>query len=421
MTGELIKSFLVGLGFEVDSSSLAQFNKAIASAALRVTALYTSIQVAAAGIFYSISKISDGFEQMGYEYRLIAPAISKTLLLRRALLQAYAAAGINVVKVVKESVKFNFSLAKTKFALEAIYKSVGVKFIPLLTKQMDIFRSKIYANMPKIQAALTRFVNLIFAAFNATIILGVRVWAILGRIYDFFVSLDQKTDGWSTRIIALIAAWKLLNLAFLATPIGLMLTGLVALLGLFDDLKGWGEGKESLIPWGDETVRTITGITAVVGSMAAVIYTIIQASKLWAAAQWLVNVAMTANPLGIIIASVTALIALLSVLVLKLKALSGVKSFFEGIGGNIVDAIAGKTPTNTNPLNAPNKSPINNFNTSQASPLVSPNTGVNQNIRQKTDIIVQGAGDANAVGQKVVSEQGKVNFDLTRNLKSAAQ
>lgn len=417
----MIKSFLVGLGFEIDASSLAKFNKAIASAAIRVTALYTSIQVAASGIFWSISKISEGFEQMGYEYRLIAPAISKTIMLRRALLQAYAAAGINIIKVVKESVKFNFSLAKTKFALEAIYKSVGVKFIPLLTKQMDIFRSKIYANMPKIQAALTKFINIVLTAFKATAILGSRVWSILERIYDFFVNLDHATNGWSTAILAIVAAWKFLNLAFLATPLGMLITGITTLLALYDDLKTWGEGGKSLINWGDETIRVVVGITAAIGSMAAVIAVITQASKVWAAAQWLVNVAMTANPLGIVIASVTALIALLSVLVLKLKALSGVKNFFEGIGGNIVDAIAGKTPVNVNPLNAPNKSPITNFNTSQGAPLVSPNTGVSQNIRQKTDITIQGAGDANAVGQKVVSEQGKVNFDLTRNLKSAAQ
>ena len=57
MNGEVIKSFLVGLGFGVDDASLAKFNKAIQSATVRVTAMYATIQTAAAGIFFSISKI----------------------------------------------------------------------------------------------------------------------------------------------------------------------------------------------------------------------------------------------------------------------------------------------------------------------------------------------------------------------------
>ena len=87
MTGELIKSFLVGLGFGVDDASLAKFNQAIASATLRVAALYGSIKVAAAGIVFGLSDISEGFEKLGYEYRIIAPAINKALVLRRELLE----------------------------------------------------------------------------------------------------------------------------------------------------------------------------------------------------------------------------------------------------------------------------------------------------------------------------------------------
>src|ERR1019366_5580168 len=103
----VIKSFLVGLGFGVDDASLAKFNKAIASASLKVAALYGSTQVAASGIVLGISKISEGFEQMGYEYRIIAPAINKALTLRRELLKAYSAAGINIVKVIQSSVRLN--------------------------------------------------------------------------------------------------------------------------------------------------------------------------------------------------------------------------------------------------------------------------------------------------------------------------
>lgn len=73
MEGEVIKSFLVGLGFGVDDASLSKFNKAIASATLKVTALYTAVNAAASGIVFGISKISEASSSwvtsIGLSYR----------------------------------------------------------------------------------------------------------------------------------------------------------------------------------------------------------------------------------------------------------------------------------------------------------------------------------------------------------------
>lgn len=249
MNGEVIKSFLVGIGFSVDETSLAKFNKSILTATLKVAALYATIKASAAGIFYSISKISEGFETLGYSLRLVAPAVNKFLILRNAMIDAYKRAGVDLVKVVKQSILFNYSLAKTKFALEAVYRSVAARFFPVLTKQLDIFRLKIFANMPKIQAQMESFIKFVFKAFEATVQLGSTLWSVLGRVWDFLKKLDDATGGWSTRIGLAIAAWKLLNLEFLATPLGLILTGLLAILALYDDFKVWKEGGESFFNW----------------------------------------------------------------------------------------------------------------------------------------------------------------------------
>lgn len=247
--GDVIQSFLVGLGFDVDESSLGAFNKAIQTAALRVTALYGAINAFAGSMVYAFSKISEGFEEMGYQYHIIAPAINKAIVLRQELLKAYSAAGINIRKVIVDSIRLNMSLAKTRFAMEAIYKSVGSKFFGLLQKQSDTFRKKLYENMPYIINVLTKLVSTVFKAFDAVVQLGSRLWSILGRVYDFFVSLDSATDGWSTKILGVIAAWRLLNLSFLATPLGALLVGLASLLLLFDDYKTWQEGGNSLFDW----------------------------------------------------------------------------------------------------------------------------------------------------------------------------
>jgi hypothetical protein len=249
-SGEVIKSFLVGLGFEVDDNSLAKFNEGLKSASLRVAAVATAVTGMYAAAVKGIQSVSEGFEEMGYQYHIIAPAINKMIVLRHEMLKAYGAAGINIRKAIVESIKLNMSLAKTKFALEAIYKSTASKFFPLLLKQSEAFRKKLYENMPYILNALEKLVKYVFKAFDAVTQLGLRLWSILGRVYDFFVALDKATNGWSTVILAVVAAWKLLNLAFLATPLGVIITGLTALLALYDDFRTYQEGGKSFFNWG---------------------------------------------------------------------------------------------------------------------------------------------------------------------------
>lgn len=378
----VIKSFLVGLGFGVDDAELAKFNKAISSASLKVAALYGATKLMATGIVYGLSKISEGFEKMGYEYRIIAPAINKALVLRRELLKAYSAAGINITKVIQSSVRLNMSLTKTKFAFEAIYRSVGSRFFDLLTKQSDLFRQKIYANMPKIQATLERLIKFVFKAVEATTTLGLRLWSILTRVYDFFVVLDRATDGWSTKILAVVAAWKLLNLAFLATPLGLIITGLVALLALWDDLQTFREGGKSLFNWG-QAIPIIDFITQKLVLMGESL-------------QWLWGLARD-------------LVATLS----KLSLFQGIADIGAKVAGFLINPNVAANLQNA-PQGVPGVAPIGSSNVQNSSQT-------NQTVQQQTSIHVQGVADANAVGRAVSGEQSKVNFDLVRNLKGATR
>lgn len=411
MEGEVIKSFLVGLGFGIDEASLSKFNKSIASATLRVTALYTATQVAAAGIVAGISKISEGFEQMGYEYRIIAPAINKALVLRRELLKAYAAAGINITKVIQASVKLNLSLTKTRFAFEAIYKSVASRFFDLVTKQSDIFRQKIYANMPKIQEILERFVKIVFRALEATIQLGVRLWSILGRVYDFFVQLDHATDGWSTIILGVIAAWKLLNLSFLATPLGLIITGLVAILALFDDFKTFQEGGTSFFNWGP-VVPIINEVTAALQILWGVL------KQIGTAIDFVLLgfiQLIQGDFTGLFESFAAAGDVLLATLKPIWEALKGIGSAFLGLGNLIGDKLG-----------------LPNIGANLAAGLtgsVSPvggdvqnnNRQTNQNVNQQTNINITESANAKASGDAVQNGVSNANSDLYRYLTGRAQ
>ena len=53
----------------------------------------------------------------------------------------------------------------------------------------------------------------------------------------------------------------------------------------------------------------VTGIVAVVGVLATGIVAVSTVTKIWAAVQWLINIAMSANPIGIVIALIAALAA----------------------------------------------------------------------------------------------------------------
>lgn len=421
MDGEVIKSFLVGLGFGVDDASLAKFNKAIASASLKVTALYATIQASAAGIFFSISKISEGFEEMGYSLRLVAPALNKFLLLRQAMLNAYKVAGVNLVKVVQQSILFNLSLAKTKFALEAIYKSVGARFLPVLTKQMDIFRQKIFANMPKIQAQLESFIKFMFKAFTATIQLGGTLWSILGRVYDFFKELDQATNGWSTKILGLIAVWKLLNLSFIATPLGALLTGLLSILALYDDFKVWQAGGKSYFNWTD-ALPTLEFIKTLLKQIGDIVVSIGAAVKNLFTGNWsgvISDLNRVASAFSNIGSAVDKLFKSFNIrwvdklLQWRDKADASVASWF-GSGGALSGAAAGAVNTFGGAGAAPTLS-----GALQPQPLVAPNFGssLDQKINQENTYNIWG-NNANDIGQTVLGSQSEAINTLIRNLAS---
>lgn len=407
MTGDVIKSFLVGLGFEVDDSSLAKFNKSITTATIRVTALYAAVNAAAAGIVAGISDISEGFEKMGYEYRIIAPAINKALVLRQELLKAYSAAGINITKVVVNSVKLNMSLQKTKFAFEAIYKSVGSRFFETLTKQSDIFRGKIYQNMPKILNALDKFVKFIFKSLDAVTTLGVRLWSILTRVYDFFVMLDKATDGWSTIILGVIAAWKLLNLEFFATPLGMLLAGFVAILALWDDFKTFQEGGESLFDWSyalpiiDAIKRGLDDLKGLLQTFFDVLFGV---SRLF---HDLANGDFT-DFLNTVKTLLMDIVDLFFKIVGFRNGFEGATRFAGAVGEKISGLFNGNTAQNVQaPLGA------------GAGPLLGSNVNNNQKSISASvvnNINVTGSTDAHATGRGAASETSRVNQDFINNL-----
>lgn len=421
--GEIIKSFLVGLGFDVDESSLSAFNKSIQTAALRVTALYTTVNAFAASMVFAFSKISEGFEEMGYQYHIIAPAINKAIVLRNELLKAYGAAGINIRKVIVDSVRLNMSLTKTRFAMEAIYKSVGSKFFGLLTKQSDIFRKKLYENLPYIINILTKLVNGVFKAFDAVTQLGQRLWSILGRVYDFFVDLDKATNGWSTIILGVIVAWEALNLAFLATPLGAIIAGLAAILALYDDFKVWQEGGKSFFNWGP-VVPYINMVADALGYLKGVFLSIVDVVGDVVLAFYQLYKGDKGGALESLKDAGQAILNVFSQLWEVLKGIAGATAAVGQSAGEMLRGLfGGGTDQGTNRLQPGirNNAAPDLFPGSTPLGVGSGGATTNVNANMQTSINITGSPNADATARASAQQQNGVNRDFVRNLKGATR
>lgn len=381
-------------------------------ATVKVTALAASVLAVSGVISKAISGISSDFEDIGYQFRIISPAINKALVLRNDLLHAYAATGINITQVIQNSVKLNMSLARTKNILTALYQSVGSKFFTYMTKQSDQFRAALYKNLPKIQQGLEKFVKFVFKSLEAVTELGLRLWSILTRVYDFFAMLDAKTDGWSTIILGVIAAWKLLNLSFLATPLGAIIAGLVAILALFDDFETWKEGGKSLFDW-SSFVPIIDSVKVVLSSVWDVL------KEIGVALGGLISafVSLFHGNFGAFFSTIyDSAYALLSVFYKMFDVLKNIGSLGGqlgnwisglGIGQKISGLLGGNAAANIGAVNGPIGNPVGSG---------VQNSQSNMNVHQQTSINVVGAADANQTGKAVASQQGRVNRDLVDNM-----
>ena len=65
------------------------------------------------------------------------------------------------------------------------------------------------------------------------------------------------------------------------------------------------------------TQVVIMAIKKVMVAYEIVVFAVRNATSLWTAAQWLINVAMTANPIGLVIAAIVALIAVIAFVIIK--------------------------------------------------------------------------------------------------------
>jgi hypothetical protein len=552
MKTEVIKEFLVGLGFKIDDAGMARFISGISKATVAVTAMGAATTAAAGAIFAGINSVAAEYyqlERLALQFRSTAEAVDQFIdsaqvlgiknevaidslqSLDRAIVDTsmgigrtklvFENLGISVVDAtgkikpttqvlgelaelfktmergkqlrVMERLGIDSSFVKIFMAdlgtinadLDSIDKSVGLDFDKaikegkaftltfrelqketqkwrvLFAKAMDVIAIKMMPRirqtmentresmirlrrmamdvMPVVISKIEPIISAIIRIAEAFISISSRIASAVALIIALIIRLNSATNGWAGYIMAAAAAWRYLNLAFLRTPLGQIISLATALALLIDDFLTFREGGDSLIDWGGKfgvVMKVVTGSMALF--LAGVVATktwvagVTIATNAWAvavgalngvlgavrAATLLFNMALSLNPIGAVVVAIGALIGAGVMLV---KNWDSVKqwfmSFFSFLNGGFQKAsgFAGKV-AGLFSLGGMRQSVLTPSPQTQATM-----TARAQSVNQRTQIVVNGNADPASTARAVAGQQTRVNADMARNMRVVAR
>ena len=369
----------------------------------------------------------------------------------------YKAAGVDLNQAAEASGAFGDANDRLSMTFDAMKTAVAIKFMPQIARGIDTVRQFLVQNLPKIIGAVQPIFSLILRIAEAFITLAARIGSGIATILGWFVKMNDETDGWAGYLLAAAAAWKFLNLSFLASPLGILLLLAAVVALLIDDFLTFKEGGDSLIDWGSDFGIIMQDVTAILagllaglvavkvaifakaaaiafaqGAMAAwtaavgVFKTVMGVAKIVMAA---FNAVMAANPIGLVVLAIAGLIAAGYLLIKNWETVKGwFSGFFDWIlaGFNKVKEIGGAIAGFFGFGGSQNAAKATGANRGAPSLAPSPQAaaavkGGNQNVNQRTQIVVQGAGSPDATARAVAGQQNRVNADMARNMKGAAR
>lgn len=187
-----------------------------------------------------------GMGQLSSEYALTAKRI-----------------GFNAESAAKQSNIFMTSMRNLTMTLGQAKDKIGSNLAGGLAGSIDNFRRQILDNWPKIEAVITKIIKGILWAGDAITRVLWRTGQAVEGVITWFKKLNPATQQLIALFSGLLVAWRLLNTAFMSSPLGMITTLIIALGLLLDDYQTWKEGGKSLIDWGkwkteiDQAVKMI--------------------------------------------------------------------------------------------------------------------------------------------------------------------
>ncbi|EDV0591748.1 lytic transglycosylase catalytic [Salmonella enterica subsp. enterica] len=159
------------------------------------------------------------------------------------------AIGFNADEAAKSSNRFMTSLREFGAMAGLARDKIGSNLAGGLAGSLDSLRRRILDNFPKIEETLTKVIKGVIWLANAFTRMAWRLIQGAGSVIDWWKRLDDGSKNLLKIFGALLVAWRLLNSAFLKSPIGIITTLILAIGLLYDDYQTWKEGGNSLIDW----------------------------------------------------------------------------------------------------------------------------------------------------------------------------
>ncbi|MGM7764832.1 lytic transglycosylase domain-containing protein [Yersinia enterocolitica] len=158
--------------------------------------------------------------------------------------------GFNADTAAKQSNRFMTSMRNLTMTLGQARDKIGANLANGLAGDIDSLRKQLLDNWPKIEAVLMKVIKGVLWAGDAVTRVLWRTGQAVGDVINWFKKLDPITQQLIMLFGGLLVAWRLLNTAFLTSPVGIVLSLGAAIFALYDDYKTWKEGGNSLIDWG---------------------------------------------------------------------------------------------------------------------------------------------------------------------------
>jgi hypothetical protein len=351
--------------------------------------------------------------RLGIDPTMIEVMTSDISGLRDEFRKLYTATGVDANEAAKQAGLFVDALDRTKAVFSVTFKAIVGKLLPGVTIGMDNFRRKLVQNMPNIIRALEPFMNILLKIANILSEVLLAVVSTMGAVIDIIRKVDESTGGWATRILAVAAAWKVLNVLFMRSPIGILLGLGVAFALLMDDLMTFKRGGETALDW-TKFIQFANIVSDVFGVIWAVIKPV-----LGLFGSFLILLGDIANMLyGAFSGAFDKVYGLVGKFIDKME---GAWKVIKGVGGSIADFFGDdkNVAVNVNRVAAQTGG-----GGGVMQPYFSPamaTAGAQQTITQKTEINVIGSTDPNATARSVSNAQGQVNSDMARNMQGRSR
>ncbi|WP_208093580.1 lytic transglycosylase [Serratia ureilytica] len=209
-----------------------------------------------------VTLVGDKLAKMPYyranQYAQILGIDESTLLAMRRGVKGFTsdyqsmlqATGFDSQKAAEQSNKFMTQMRGLANLFGIMRDKIGGNLAGGLAGNLESFRKNILLNFPKIEGTITAVLKKVLSLADSIMTLVYRGVQGVGDLMRWWDRLDDTTKGLIKVLGGLLLAWRMLNSAFLTSPIGMVTALMAALVALYDDYQVWKEGGDSLINWG---------------------------------------------------------------------------------------------------------------------------------------------------------------------------